>query len=93
MGVLERCVACHSSGAAPYLPFGEPGRLARQLHAASYPRGSLMDEIRFRLSPQAGASRMPLDANTTESERTEVEAYFRSLFKLYEGPRRGREAP
>jgi mono/diheme cytochrome c family protein len=79
-GSIESCVSCHSSGAAPRLPFSDPAALAKQLAGDDrYPHGRLLDEILFRLTPEAGADRMPRGMNPTPSEQRELETYFLSL--------------
>ena len=76
---LQLCVACHESGVAPALPFSDAPRLARQLHVRGTPHGELLDEIRFRLSAAAGAQRMPLGLNLSDTERASLERYFLAL--------------
>jgi hypothetical protein len=79
--LIERCMECHESGVGPALVFSDPAKLAVELKTRKYPRGLLLDEIIFRLSPEAGAHRMPLGLNTTREERKGLEDYFRSLAK------------
>ncbi len=47
-----------------------------------YPRGTLLSEILFRLSPASGQERMPSGANLSEQERKALEDYFRGLASL-----------
>lgn len=74
--LLDRCVACHTSDVAPPLPFGDAAQLERTLSKAGYPRGRLLDEILFRLTPEAGTQSMPLGLNITDAERRDLEEYF-----------------
>ena len=76
---LESCVSCHSSDVAPLLPFADPTALAARLGEGHYPRGRLLDEILYRLAPEAGADRMPRGTNLGPDEQRELEAYFLSL--------------
>ena len=78
--LLERCVSCHVGGGAPPLPFSDPRMLAEQLVGdRPYPHGRLLDEILYRLTPQAGADRMPRGMNSSPDEQHELETYFLSL--------------
>jgi hypothetical protein len=70
---------CHTTGVGPYIPFDDPEELGKLLGTKKYPRGVLMDEIVFRLSPLAGESRMPWGAILSEHEVVELEKYFHSL--------------
>ncbi|MDR3419069.1 MAG: hypothetical protein P4L83_23080 [Nevskia sp.] len=79
-GILQRCVACHAGGAAaPPIPFDRPDLLGAQLGRAGYPRGTLLEEIVFRMSPQAGARRMPLGQNPADADRSDLLDYLRKL--------------
>lgn len=77
--LLDRCISCHDGAVGPALPFGQPTALAARLTAGSYPRGQLIDEILYRLTPQAGAARMPLDVTPTVAQQRELESYFLRL--------------
>jgi mono/diheme cytochrome c family protein len=77
--LLERCAACHGTGAAPPLPFGDPQALGGLLAGGRYPHGRLLDEILFRLTPQAGPARMPRGINIDADEQRELETYFIAL--------------
>jgi hypothetical protein len=77
--LLERCTACHSTEVAPPLPFDDPGTLAPLLLGGHYPRGRLLDEILFRLTPQAAADRMPRGIDISSIEQHQFEDYFLSL--------------
>jgi hypothetical protein len=64
--LMERCVSCHSDDIAeiddsiPFLPFDRPERLATLLNQGEYPRGTLLDEIKYRTGEYAHSSeRMP----------------------------------
>jgi mono/diheme cytochrome c family protein len=77
--LLQHCIACHTQGVGPALPFDRPAILAGLLASRPSAHGTLIDEIVFRLSPQAGAGRMPLGFNPTEEERSALSAYFENL--------------
>ena len=84
--LLAECIKCHSSDIAPKLPFADPEALTARLDKGSYPRGRLLDEILFRLTPQAGAASMPRGLNISANEREELAEYFLTL-----APRSGGE--
>jgi hypothetical protein len=77
--LLQRCIGCHTQGVGPALPFDRPAVLAGLLQSRPSSHGTLIDEIVFRLSPQAGAGRMPLGFNPTDDERSALSAYFENL--------------
>jgi hypothetical protein len=74
--LLDHCIACHNGEVGPALPFGDPLLLASRLGGGGYVRGRLLDEILYRLTPQAGAERMPRDINLTSAEQEVLENYF-----------------
>ncbi|HYL03420.1 MAG TPA: hypothetical protein VEU54_08375 [Steroidobacteraceae bacterium] len=76
---LRLCVNCHETGAAPLIPFSRPAMLARELRERPAPHGTLLEEIRYRLSAGAGAHRMPLGVNLADAEQQELDAYFATL--------------
>jgi hypothetical protein len=77
--LLQQCAACHGSGIAPALPFSDPATLAPQLLDGNYPHGRLLDEILFRLTPEAGAGRMPRGVAVDGAQQRELEEYFINL--------------
>ena len=74
--LLGHCIECHTGDVGPALPFGDPEALAPRLRAGGYAHGRLLDEILYRLAPEAGAARMPRDINPTPAERRDLEDYF-----------------
>jgi hypothetical protein len=76
---LQLCITCHRGGVGPPLPFADATQLAQALRTQPAPHGMLIDEIRYRLSSQAGAARMPLGINLPEPERQSLETYFVQL--------------
>jgi mono/diheme cytochrome c family protein len=76
---LGICASCHQSDIAPNIPFASAEQLKDQLLSRRAPHGSLIDEIRFRMSPEAGPMRMPLGANLSDEQRIELENYFVQL--------------
>jgi len=77
--LVERCVACHTTEVAPPLPFDQEHELAHALLAGHYPRGRLLDEILYRLTPAAGSARMPRGLAISDAEQRELESYFLAL--------------
>lgn len=76
---LNICVGCHESSVAPNIPFADAEQLKRELVSRVTSHGLLIDEIRFRLGPEAGSKRMPLNVNLADAERVELESYFLHL--------------
>jgi len=76
---LSRCASCHRGDIGPSLPFADPQELAHRLPEVRYPRGSLLQEILFRLSPSAGIEHMPMGRDLQVGERDALVAYFRGL--------------
>ena len=74
--LLQRCATCHTGKIAPFIPFADPDALARSLLTGSYPHGRLLDEILFRLAPEAGSKSMPLGIAVSEAQRHALEEYF-----------------
>ena len=79
VGLIEACVGCHSTGVGPPIPFDRPTALAARLRNPGFRHGTLLDEIRWRLSVQAGAGRMPLGRIVDDDDRASLLAYFASL--------------
>jgi hypothetical protein len=61
------------------VPFSDPTRLAQQLRVRPAAHGTLLDEIRFRLSTAAGTQHMPLGVNLSEADRETLERYLTAL--------------
>jgi mono/diheme cytochrome c family protein len=76
---LQQCASCHSSDIAPALPFSDSAALATRLLDGNYPHGRLLDEILFRLTPEAGAGRMPRGVAIDAAEQRDLEEYFMDL--------------
>jgi len=79
--LLDKCAGCHLGGVGPSLPFDHPHELAELLRGGRFAHGTLMDEIRWRLAPQAGAGRMPLGANISDEERDALLEYFGAVLQ------------
>jgi mono/diheme cytochrome c family protein len=77
--LLQHCASCHSTGVAPPEPFGRPDALAPLLLGETHARGNLLDEILFRLTPEAGPQRMPPDTNLTPQQRLALSDYLVDL--------------
>ncbi len=82
--LLKRCISCHQGDEGPAIAFDQPVELAASLARGTYPRGTLLAEIEYRLSPKAGADSMPRGLNISSAERSDLEEYFRTLKKLGE---------
>jgi len=76
---LDRCTSCHTGEVAPFIPFADPDALAKLLVKGSYPHGRLLDEILYRLAPEAGAKSMPRGLTITAVQRRLLEEYFLGL--------------
>jgi mono/diheme cytochrome c family protein len=77
--LLERCVSCHTGKIGPLIPFADPDALAKRLVSGNYTHGRLLDEILYRLSPEAGPKSMPLGITITSAQRHGLEEYFLGL--------------
>jgi len=77
--LLPKCISCHQNGPGPYIPYADTRALMGELVQRRAPHGKLLDEILFRLSPEAGPMRMPLGINATEADRAELKKYFLEL--------------
>jgi hypothetical protein len=77
--LLERCAVCHERGVGPLIPFRRPHELASRLVMPAGSHGSLLDEILFRLQPEAGAGRMPLVFNPSQRDRANLVSYLAHL--------------
>lgn len=77
--MLRVCAACHDSAGAPHIPFLEEAALKEALLSGNTRHGTLLDEVRFRLSADAGYRRMPLGIAVSEADRGELEHYFVAL--------------
>lgn len=78
---LKTCAMCHDGDVGPEFPFNDPRALSKLLGTGHYPRGNLMDEIKFRLSPAAGLEQMPRGRNITEKERADLENFLQGLLR------------
>jgi hypothetical protein len=76
--LLQRCAACHGAGAAPPVPFDRPDQLASWLHKPAR-HGELIDEILFRIAPEAGSQRMPPSIVLTPTEREVISKFLLDL--------------
>ena len=77
--LVRKCIECHDGIVGPDIPFGDPHGLSPLLRGGNYPHGHLLEEILFRLSPEAGSDRMPKRMNLSEVERAELANYFKTL--------------
>lgn len=84
--LLARCAGCHAAGVGPPLPFDREAELAASLRSGPFVHGTLLDEIRFRLGPRAGAARMPLGLNVGDADRAALLDYLEDLARR-SGPR------
>ena len=77
--ILLICASCHTTGVAPRIPFNDPAALAARLNLHHTERGTLLDEILYRISANAGARRMPPTVNFSESDLQQLRNYFTEL--------------
>ena len=79
---LARCTSCHSGpdGSGPALPFDDLTRLKAALRKTGYPRGSLLDEITYRVGDFTEADeQMPPEGRSSAGEGDRLVAYLRGL--------------
>ena len=78
---LARCVRCHSAGGpGTVIPFDDPLALGRALRTGSYPRGTLFEEIRHRLSDVASFDeQMPPNRVLSSEERSALISHLDAL--------------
>ena len=77
--ILQLCAACHTTGVAPPIEFDNPAILSARLNLPYKTKGTLLDEILYRISKRTGQQRMPPTVNYSDQELTELENYFRQL--------------
>jgi hypothetical protein len=77
--LLDRCASCHTGEVAHVIPFADADALAKLLAHGNYPHGRLLDEILFRLAPEAGPRSMPRGITMSAAQRRGLEEYFRAL--------------
>ena len=81
--LISRCVSCHTSSAfgAPYIPFDNEEELSLALKTNGYPRGTLKEEILYRIGAHAQFfERMPADGYIPRKEELEeLENYIKGL--------------
>ncbi|MBY0315509.1 MAG: hypothetical protein K2Q26_08320 [Bdellovibrionales bacterium] len=83
--LIQRCIACHASktsddGDIPLIPFGNPEELAKALKTKGYKRGTLLDEIRWRLSDHATIDeQMPPSKPSRPAQRQELLRYLEKV--------------
>jgi len=81
--LLSRCVSCHTnfSFGAPFIPFDDEVKLKSALSLNGYPRGSLKQEIFYRVGTHAQFfERMPADGYLPTANEIEVlKSYLNTL--------------
>jgi len=83
--LLHQCIVATSVASARTC-VDRPLELAALLRSGRFAHGTLMDEIRWRLGPQAGAERMPLGTNISGEERDALLAYFAGMLQVTAAP-------
>lgn len=80
--LINQCATCHSTFlTAPYIPFNDELALKSALQESGFTRGTLLDEILFRIGPHATSiERMP--ANGYLPKESEVEILKKYLLEL-----------
>lgn len=79
MQLLRLCAACHDTQSAPHIPFLQESALRKALLSETTPHGRLLEEVLFRLSPQAAEHRMPLGIKISDTDRVELQRYFSAM--------------
>ena len=74
--ILQVCAACHTTGVAPRIEFNDPVALSARLNLPYSERGTLLNEILYRISSKAGARRMPPTINFSEPDLQVLGNYF-----------------
>lgn len=83
--LISRCISCHSNTLisrddAPSIPFDEPRQLKSYLNKEGYKRGSLLNEIRYRIGPHATEDeQMPKGGVPTSQQKEEFLKYLEGL--------------
>jgi cytochrome c553 len=77
--LVAKCMNCHETGVGPFIPFSQPQKLSELLTQGHYARGTLKQEIQFRLSSEAASQRMPLGMNISDEQAKELQRYFENL--------------
>lgn len=84
--LIQRCISCHVNyevgTQAPWIPFDQPDLLSKKLRESKYPRGTLLDEIVFRVGSHAPAHLQMPPSGLTDTEA--VEALLEGLSELVE---------
>jgi hypothetical protein len=81
---FKRCISCHSASEqtkAPFLSFAQPDVLREELNSTGFRRGTLYQEILYRISDTTDSSeRMPyLAPALSKSEQTAIKDYLSHL--------------
>lgn len=80
--LLSQCISCHTQydGYTPQIPFDEPQTLAKMLKKSGYQRGTLLDEIRFRVGTHAPSQlQMPPRSYIGPTAREDLLLYLENL--------------
>ena len=79
---LNSCIRCHTSkdGDAPAIPFDNPSELSASLRLPGYRRGTLLQEIQYRLNA-TGPERMPQGKYLGKRSREGLMRYFESVME------------
>ena len=81
--LISRCTSCHTTPAfnAPFIPFDNELKLSQALKNQGYPRGTLKEEIFYRVGVHAQFfERMPADGYLPKTDEVEtLKAYLNGL--------------
>ena len=81
--LISRCTSCHTTSAfnAPFIPFDNELKLSQALKNQGYPRGTLKEEIFYRVGVHAQFfERMPADGSLPKTDEVEaLKAYLNGL--------------
>ncbi len=83
--LINRCISCHVDkgfGDIPYIPFDQPTQMKMRLSQTGYKRGTLKEEILYRIGPHAGMDeQMPPRGLPTEEQRLGLLKFIEGLIE------------
>jgi hypothetical protein len=80
--LIQRCISCHveNAGSVPPIPFNDAAKLKVALKKTGYKRGTLFDEIRYRLGAHANTTEaMPPSGLPTAQQKENFFKFIESL--------------
>jgi hypothetical protein len=81
--LIDRCIKCHVNGdgvTIPHIPFDNFAELKPLLQQGKYPRGTLLEEIRYRIGDHATSfEQMPPNGQASKTLREDLTAILTNL--------------